>query len=401
MADRTRSTTRAPRHKAAVATLVAALAVASLPTRQVAAETPLERANERVTAAIRCTRLGQTRQVAGQTQVCQRKGKRNVWVTRPSISTTTTTAVTTTTTTTTTTTLPPLGRSTTDRPGANTADIKFIYVTFKNGPDSNRDSNGQIAAMASEVNRYFRSQFPGKQLRYDTFNGRLDVQHVQLPMTNREYNDIWLNYAGGHPTIDNVMSDMMRAAGYSWTSGYLTGDFNNRYANGKWHTNDRGYVLIFEGSRGPKQYGGGWQDLICKHWDHEYSGIVMRYLRDLDGNVCPNTLDTTWPLAQNGPYKWWGFDVARGIVTLLTLMPGCDRVTKAELARPGSERRNEGLPDTDMASFAARYPGPIGGANIAKLDPARRHYFKIDNGPHVGDRCYDIQYSPIWEDVGG
>ncbi|NDA01137.1 MAG: hypothetical protein EBY98_05335, partial [Acidimicrobiia bacterium] len=71
------------------------------------------------------------------------------------------------------------------------------------------------------------------------------------------------------------------------------------------------------------------------------------------------------------------------------------------LARPGSERRNEGLPDTDMASFAARYPGPIGGANIAKLDPARRHYFKIDNGPHVGDRCYDIQYSPIWEDVGG
>jgi hypothetical protein len=23
------------------------------------------------------------------------------------------------------------------------------------------------------------------------------------------------------------------------------------------------------------------------------------------------------------------------------------------------------------------------------------------NGPHVGDRCYDIQYSPIWEDVGG
>ena len=44
--------------------------------------------------------------------------------------------------------------------------------------------------MASEVNRYFRSQFPGKQLRYDTFNGRLDVQHVQLPMTNKEYNDI-------------------------------------------------------------------------------------------------------------------------------------------------------------------------------------------------------------------
>jgi hypothetical protein len=374
-----------------VVALVAALAVASLPGRHVAAETPSERANEWVTAAARCTRLGQTRQVAGQTQVCQRQGKRNVWVTRPSASTTTTT----------TTTLPPLGRSTTDRPGANTADIKFIYVTFKDGPDSNRDSNGQIAAMASEVNRYFRSQFPGKQLRYDTFNGRLDVQHVQLPMTNKDYNDIWLNYASGYPTIDNVMSDMMRDAGFSWTSGFLTGNYDDQYATGQWHTNDRGYVLIFEGSRGPKQHNGEWQNLVCKHWDHEYSGIVMRYLRDLNGDVCPNTLDTTWPLAQNGLYKWWGFDVARGIITLLTLMPGCDRVTKAELARPGNERINEGVPDTDMASMAARYGGVIGSKSIAKLDSARNRYFKIDNGPHVGDRCYDIQYSPIWEDVGG
>ena len=243
-----------------------------------------------------------------------------------------------------------------------------------------------------------RSQFPGKQLRYDTFNGRLDVQHVQLPMTNKEYNDIWLNYAGGYPTIDNVMSDMMRDAGYSWTSGYLTGDFSNRYATGQWHTNDRGYVLIFEGSRGPKQYNGAWQDLVCKHWDHEYSGVVMRYRRDLKGEECENSLGTTWPPANLfSPYKWWGFDVARGIITLLTLIPGCGRVTVEELAKPGSQRINEGLPDIDMASFAARYQGVIGSAGVAKLDPARNRYFKIDNGPYVGDRCRDIQYSPLWE----
>lgn len=59
------------------------------------------------------------------------------------------------------------------------------------------------------------------------------------------------------------------------------------------------------------------------------------------------------------------------------------------------------VPDTDMASMAARYGGVIGSKSIAKLDSARNRYFKIDNGPHVGDRCYDIQYSPIWEDVGG
>ena len=212
----------------------------------------------------------------------------------------------------------------------------------------------------------------------------------------------WLRWVGGiYPTIDNVMSDMMRDAGFSWTSGFLTGNYDDQYATGQWHTNDRGYVLIFEGSRGPKQHNDEWQNLVCKHWDHGYSGIVMRYLRDLNGDVCPNTLDTTWPLAQNGLYKWWGFDVARGIITLLTLMPGCDRITKAELARPGNDRINEGVPDTDMASMAARYGGVIGSKSIAKLDSARNRYFKIDNGPHVGDRCYDIQYSPIWEDVGG
>ncbi|MFZ9577712.1 MAG: hypothetical protein ACO3AK_02930, partial [Ilumatobacteraceae bacterium] len=64
-----------------------------------------------------------------------------------------------------------LPRSAVDRPGANTADIKFIYVTFKDGPDSRRDANGDIAGMAGEVNRYYQSQFPGKRLRYDTFEG--------------------------------------------------------------------------------------------------------------------------------------------------------------------------------------------------------------------------------------
>jgi hypothetical protein len=391
---RVASTRRTVRQKACGVLIATSIVVASLPGKGVAAESSPKSADQRVAAATRCTRVGQTRLISGRTQVCKRSGRRNVWVTKQGPLTTTTTAVATTPSR-------PLGRSAIDRPGANTADIKFIYVTFKDGPDSNRDSNGQIAAMASEVNRYFRSQFPGKQLRYDTFNGQIDVQHVRLPMTNKDYNDIWLNYAGGYPTIDNVMSDMMRDAGFSWTSGFLTGNYDDQYATGQWHTNDRGYVLIFEGSRGPKQHNGEWQNLVCKHWDHEYSGIVMRYLRDLNGDVCPNTLDTTWPLAQNGLYKWWGFDVAKGIITLLTLMPGCDRVTKAELARPGNERINEGVPDTDMASMAARYGGAIGSKSIAKLDSARNRYFKIDNGPHVGDRCYDIQYSPIWEDVRG
>jgi hypothetical protein len=54
-----------------------------------------------------------------------------------------------------------------------------------------------------------------------------------------------------------------------------------------------------------------------------------------------------------------------------------------------------------MASQGALYNFPIGSSRIAQLDPARNRYFKINNGPYVGDRCRDVQYSPLWESIGG
>jgi hypothetical protein len=286
-----------------------------------------------------------------------------------------------------------LPRSAVDRPGANTADIKFIYVTFKDGPDSRRDANGDIAGMASEVNRYYQSQFPGKRLRYDTFEGGLDVQHMQLPLSNAEFNrrwcfNAWDSPAGcDRPDVLNVLEDAFRNAGLGWESAYTTG---------RWNDNDRGYVLLFEGNRGLKSFNGGWQQKICSDGDNENLGLVMRFLRDEKGNECP-LLGRAWSTAQS-PFKWWGFTVTRGITSLLTLMPGCAHVTRAS---DGTISLNELQPGEDMASQGALYNYPIGSSKIAQLDPARNRYFKINNGPYVGDRCRDVQYSPLWESIGG
>jgi hypothetical protein len=53
-----------------------------------------------------------------------------------------------------------------------------------------------------------------------------------------------------------------------------------------------------------------------------------------------------------------------------------------------------------MVTFGSRADRPIGHPEMAAMDPARRNYFKIDNGPYVGDKCRDVQYSPYWESIG-
>ena len=342
-------------------------------------------ATDKPAASASCTRVGAVRRVGSQVQVCTKRVRRNVWVTQKGASSTASS-----------TTVAPsvtgLPRSAVDRPGANTADIKFIYVTFKEGPDSRRDANGDIAGMASEVNRYYQSQFPGKRLRYDTFEGSLDVQHMQLPLSNAEFNrrwcfNAWDSPAGcDRPDVLNVLEDAFRNAGLGWESAYTTG---------RWNDNDRGYVLLFEGNRGLKSFNGGWQQKICSDGDNENLGLVMRFLRDEKGNECP-LLGRAWSTAQS-PFKWWGFTVTRGITSLLTLMPGCAHVTRAS---DGTISLNELQPGEDMASQGALYNYPIGSSKIAQLDPAHNRYFKINNGPYVGDRGRDVQYSPLWENVG-
>lgn len=92
------------------------------------------------------------------------------------------------------TTVPPrLSRSKDDRPGNRDWDVKFIYATFADGVDERRDVNGSIAGIAADVNRYLETQHPGHRARYDLFEGQLDIQHVEIPMTNKAFYELFVD----------------------------------------------------------------------------------------------------------------------------------------------------------------------------------------------------------------
>ena len=344
-----------------------------------------------------CKTLGSTRVTRGVSWKCIRRGKTLRWQRTSSSVPVTTTSI-----------KPKvLERAVTDRPGAGRWDVKYLYVTFKGGPDNRRDETGEITGMASEVNRYFALQNPGYKLRYDTFEGALDVQHLPLPITNEEFRDLFLRYRPGStlgPPLEQYIETWLKGAGLEWRA----------VLSGMRTENQRAYVWVVEGSRGPEFVNDRWVKMVCNQWDNEWSSIVMRFVRDLDGNVCqPITTywlptDAQWKAAWSesekriigawpptellSQYKWWGQTIIRGLIIVLILQPGCVHVDQSTVAGFW-----DSLSEGDMLNYAAAVDRPLGHPALASLDPARKYYFKINNGPWVGDRCHDAQYSPYWE----
>lgn len=300
----------------------------------------------------------------------------------------------------------PLARSTVDRPGVGRWDVKFIYATLKDGPDSRRDVSGDIEGIANDVNRYFESQFPGHRLRYDTFNGRLDVQLIQLPITNKELRGLFVDNGW---ILEDFWQTAMQGAGLSWTHGMD----RNVYGH-----NDRLYVMLVEGFRGPKWGDNGESyEYECTDWDNNWTGISIRFLRKLDGTPCPGLVGHwlptqpqwngayseskrqfvgAWPIPElAGSYKPWGFTMIRGLIFMM--MARCDKLAREIVNTPTPKRPYVVRGPEEMWSGAARFDRPLGHPDIARLDPTHDYYFKIVNGARAGDTCYDIQYSPYWE----
>ena len=254
-----------------------------------------------------CAREGTSRTIDGVRWKCQRQASGLTWIRIQSKAT------------------QALPRSTVDRPGQNKWDVKFIYATLKNGPDSRRDVSGDIEGIANDVNRYFESQFPGHRLRYDTYAGHLDVQYIELPITNKELRKLFVDDGW---ILEDFWQENLQAAGLSWTHGMD----RNVYGH-----NDRLYVMLLEGFRGPKwgDHGESYE-YECTDWDNNWTGISVRFLRKLDGTPCPGQvgywlptksqwaaayseltkqLVSPWPPPElAGSYKPWGFTMIRGLI---------------------------------------------------------------------------------------
>lgn len=350
-----------------------------------------------------CARVGRTRVVNGIRWRCDRQGRVLRW-TRISSATTSTTVKNADPVK-----LSPLERSKTDRPGVGQWDVKFIYATFKGGPDSRRDISGDIQGIANDVNRYFESQFPGHRVRYDTYQGRLDVQYVELPVTNKEFRSLFVDDCC---ILEDFFQQTLQGMGLKWTHGMD----RNVYGH-----NDRLYVMLAEGFRGPKFGPDGPYEYECTDWDNNWTGISVRFLRKLDGTPCPGQVGYwlptpeqwkasysetrrefigPWPIPElSGAFKPWGFTIIRGL--LFMMMAYCEKGAREIIKLPTPERPYVLRSNSDIWSSGSQFDRPLGHPDIAKLDPTHDYYFKITNGPRARDTCYDLQYSKYWEKIGG
>ncbi len=88
----------------------------------------------------------------------------------------------------------PLGeRSIFDRPDDHKGLYQFhvIYALFKDQDDIERDLDGSIAKSIDLANTWFDQQTNGSTLRFDTYQGGLDVTFVQFDKTAREVREIF------------------------------------------------------------------------------------------------------------------------------------------------------------------------------------------------------------------
>ena len=76
----------------------------------------------------------------------------------------------------------PVGeRSTRDRPDDNELpQIHVMYVLPADGTDESLDTSGVIGTAIESIGYWFRSQTDGLELRWDTYNGELDVTFYRL-----------------------------------------------------------------------------------------------------------------------------------------------------------------------------------------------------------------------------
>ncbi|MFP5331108.1 MAG: hypothetical protein ACLGHX_01900, partial [Acidimicrobiia bacterium] len=139
----------------------------------------------------------------------------------------------------------PLGRSGADRPdqlGGHR--FKVVYITAADGPDYRRDENGEIAEAVFWLNHTFAQQNGGFGLRFDTYEGALDVQHVQLDATLAELPSIFSTPASSNG------GDRQRATRVLGENGIPVEPLPVQSGGIHNTGGDVAYLLVVEGSRG-------------------------------------------------------------------------------------------------------------------------------------------------------
>jgi len=280
--------------------------------------------------------------------------------------------------------LPAPTRSEIDRPGPNLLDLKPVYIRFSDSPDMQRDTNGQIATFVHDIADFYATQHPGHTLRVDHFDGVPDVQHIELPLTTQQFTDQWTDNLG-------PLADLLRehGIGEDWEQFYSWARGNTR--PGGIEQIRRIYVGIVEAPRGAYRSPNNNIEGGCG--SSSGNAFIVYFVRELDGSDCfPDQRMAEYGGAQDD--GWRGFDALRLAMATLNGNRGCDAAIFSQWEVPLEERPGSIGPLTDIIAYGYR-----GSQTPKQFDPEGKYYFRINQGPWVGDPCRDVIYSPFVTDI--
>lgn len=205
-----------------------------------------------------CSRVGSVRTVGRSRQVCRLVAGRRIWVNRPN-----TTVGNTTTTTIKPAIVDPLAnesatftkilpRSMSERPDdrPERTQIKVIYAVPSFATDRGRDTSGEISRAVFAANEFWSRQNGGFGLRFDTFQGALDVGYMTVQTTKADWYNTYFSTPGAGSAFRNAMSNFQTElvrAGY-WT-GPTVSNLSDSATRDSFRSG-RLYLVVFEAPAG-------------------------------------------------------------------------------------------------------------------------------------------------------
>lgn len=118
-----------------------------------------------------------------------------------------------------------LPRSTAERTNTSSLpQVKLVYALPSDGTDRGFDTTGTIHRTISSGQRWLSSQTGGRYIRYDAFDGGLDIVLARLPRTDAAY------FGYGLFIRDSIEKDL-RAAGWNQSNVLLLVYYDGRQAD--------------------------------------------------------------------------------------------------------------------------------------------------------------------------
>ena len=214
-------------------------------------------------AAVRtttCARVGLSRTVGRTRQTCRQVGSRRIWVNVPSTRRPSTPAPSAPQRPAT---IDPLAneftsftralpRSVIDRPDdrSDRAQVKVIYVVPSFGTDLRRDTTGEISQAVFAANEFWARQNGGFGLRFDTFQGALDVGYMTFQSTKADWYQTYFSAPETGSAFRNGMSKFQtELARAGWWTGPTASNWQDSGARESFK-GGRLYLLVFEAPAG-------------------------------------------------------------------------------------------------------------------------------------------------------